>query len=199
MFVISTEWWNALSTIDQIFWGIAVIFTVLFLIQFVLSLFGLDFDTDADMDMNLDHDYSLDPSFALLSVRSLIAFCTFFGWAGVLALGKGFSSTWVILIAAGSGFAAMILVAYLMYFFSRLSETGTADLNEIIYKNGTVYLTIPGRRKGVGKVHVTIKNSLHELDAVTEGDDLENGQTVKIVEILDNDVLVVEPIEIFEK
>jgi hypothetical protein len=131
-------------------------------------------------------------------VRSIIAFFTFFGWAGVLALSKDYTTTIVLLFAIGSGLAAMFLVAYLMYFFSRLGEEGNADLNDLIYKNATVYLSIPGHRKGKGKIHVTLNHSLREMDAVTEGEKLDNGKSVKIVEILDNNILVVEPIEIFE-
>lgn len=117
---------------------------------------------------------------------------------GVLALSKGYGSSMVILIAAGSGLAAMVTVAYLMYFFSRLAEEGNADLTELIFKNATVYLTIPERRKGKGKVHVTLNNSLREMEAVTEGERLDNGKSVKIIEIIEDNILVVEPVEIFD-
>jgi hypothetical protein len=36
------------------------------------------------------------------------------------------------------------------------------------------------------------------MDAVTEGDSLPNGKEVKIIEIIDKNTLVVEPVEIFE-
>ncbi len=193
-----TDWWANLDTVPQIFWGIAIIFTVFFVIQFVISLFGLDFETDLDVDADTGGGFSLDPSFALLSVRSIIAFFTFFGWAGVLAMSKGYSTTSALIFAVIAGVAAMALVAYLMYFFSKLGEEGNADLQELIYQNATVYLTIPGRRKGKGKVHVTLNESLREMDAVTEGDSLPNGKEVKIIEIIDKNTLVVEPVEIFE-
>ncbi|MCB0685250.1 MAG: NfeD family protein [Saprospiraceae bacterium] len=202
MLLIITDRWNELSSFEQIFWGIALVFSLLFLIQFGLSLLGGDVDADADVDIDMsagEHgSFSLDPSFTLLSVRSIIAFFTFFGWMGVLAISKGYSTNMVVLIAAGSGLAAMITVAYLMYFFSRLAEEGNADLSELIYKNATVYLTIPERRKGKGKVHVTLNSSLREMDAVTEGERLENGKSVKIVEIIEDNILVVEPVEIFD-
>ncbi len=198
MILTITSWWYGLSSIEQIFWGIAIIFSLLFLIQFGLSMLGAEVEADADVDLDTAHgSFSLDPAFTLLSVRSIIAFFTFFGWMGVLALSRGLGSTPVILIAGGAGLAAMFTVAYLMYFFSRLAEEGNADLTELIYKNATVYLTIPERRRGKGKVHVTLRNSLREMDAVTEGERLETGQSVKIVEIIEDNVLVVEPVEIF--
>ena len=199
MILTITDWWYTLSSIEQIFWGIALIFSLLFLIQFGLSLLGGDIDTETDLHAETsDGSFSLDPSFTLLSVRSIIAFFTFFGWMGVLALSKGYSSSMVVLIAFGSGLAAMVTVAYLMYFFSRLAEEGNADLAELIFKNATVYLTIPERRRGKGKVHVTLNNSLREMDAVTEGERLDNGKSVKIIEIIEENILVVEPVEIFD-
>ena len=197
MMLTITSWWYGLNSMEQIFWGIAIIFSLLFVIQFGLSLLGGDVDTDADLDTS-DGSFSLDPSFTLLSVRSIIAFFTFFGWMGVMALSSGYGATKVILMAGGAGLAAMVTVAYLMYFFSRLAETGNADMAELIYKNATVYLTIPERRRGKGKIHVTLNNSLREMDAVTEGERLENGKSVKIIEIIEDNILVVEPVEIFD-
>lgn len=193
-----TNWWAELATIDQVFWGIALAFSVLFLIQFGLTVFGLDFDAEADADIGGEGGYGLDPSFTLLSVRSIIAFFTFFGWAGVIARLNDYSTTWVLISALIAGFSAMFVVAYMMYFFSKLAETGNADLSELIFKNATVYLTIPERRKGKGKIHVTLQSSLREMDAVTEGEQLPSGRAVKIIEIIENNVLVVEPVEIFE-
>lgn len=198
MILTITSWWYGLSSTEQIFWGIAIVFSFLFLIQFGLSMLGAEVEADADVDLDTSHgSFSLDPSFTLLSVRSIIAFFTFFGWMGVLALSRGLGPTPVILIAGGAGLAAMFTVAYLMYFFSRLAEEGNADLSDLIYKNATVYLTIPERRRGKGKVHVILRNSLREMDAVTEGERLDTGQSVKIVEIIEDNVLVVEPVEIF--
>jgi len=197
MMLVVTDWWYALNSVEQIFWGIALVFSLLFLIQFGLSFVGGDMDADVEIDGTGD-SFGLDPSFTLLSVRSIIAFFTFFGWMGVIALGRGYPTQMVVLIALGSGLIAMMVVAYLMYFFSSLAEVGNANLSELIYKDAVVYLTIPERRKGQGKIHVTLQNSLREMDAVTEGERLTNGKSVKIVEILDGNILVVEPIEIFD-
>ena len=78
------NWWHSLNGLEQVFWAIALIFTILFLIQFVLSIIGLGVDSDVDMSGHLDtdlhgdmpHDYTVDPSFTLFSVRSVIAFFT---------------------------------------------------------------------------------------------------------------------------
>ncbi len=196
MIILLTDWWNALGGLQQVFWSIAIVFSLLFLIQVVLTLVGVDGDFDPDA-VSEGGNFSIDPSFTLLSVRSVIAFFTFFGWAGVLALSKTLPIALTILVALSSGFAAMILVAYTMYFFAQLGEVGNINAKDFLFQTGIVYLSIPGRRKGTGKVHITIKNSLREMDAVTEGETLATGQSVTIVEVLDDQILVVEPVEIF--
>ena len=63
------DWWSSLNGTQQMFWGISIIFSVLFVIQFVLSLIGLDFEGETDFDVSTDSDtnggYNLDPSFTL--------------------------------------------------------------------------------------------------------------------------------------
>ena len=193
------DWWGSLSSAEQVFWGISIVFSVLFIIQFVVSLIGLDFDHDADIDVHTDvhadTDYSLDPDFALLSVRSIIAFFTFFGWTGVLILGKGGGVWQATGFACLAGFAAMFIVGYMVYQFSKLTQSGTAHVKDALYSNGEVYLTIPANRNGVGKVHIKIQGSLRELDAITEGETLQTGSSVKIIKVLDDNLLLVEPVQ----
>ena len=100
------DWWNSLGSSLQIFWGISIIFSVLFVIQFVLSLIGLDFDSDTDTEA-VGHDYSLDADFSLLSIRSIIAFFTFFGWTGVLVMTNGGNATMAGLFGLLSGLTAI--------------------------------------------------------------------------------------------
>jgi len=201
LLLVFGDWWSALNGTQQMFWGISIIFSVLFIIQFVLSLIGLDFDGDADFDVSTDTDteggYSLDPSFTLFSVRSIIAFFTFFGWTGVLALNAGVGTTMAVILASTSGFAAMVLVGYMMYLFSKLSESGNVDLNEALFQTGEVYLTIPAGKRSVGKIHINIQGVMKEMDAITEGKTLATGATIRVVEIVDENLLLVEPVETF--
>ena len=49
--ILSIEtWWANMSGAEHIFWGISIVFSVLFFFQFILGLFGLDFDADADIE-----------------------------------------------------------------------------------------------------------------------------------------------------
>jgi hypothetical protein len=188
-----SDWWNTLSGAHQVFWVIALVFSVLFLIQFVLSLIGLDFDSDADADAKTDH--GMDANFTIFSVRSIIAFFTFFGWGGVLALNAGGNTIAAVAVAGISGFAAMVVVGYMMFWFSKLNQEGNIDLNNAIYQTGKVYLPIPANGRGQGKVHISIGGSLKEIDAITEGKNLPTGSTVRVIEVINDNVFVVEKVE----
>ena len=194
------NWWGALSGAQQVFWGISIVFTILFLIQFVFSLIGLDTDSDADMDVSTDMDTDaeagLDTDFTLLSVRSIIAFFTFFGWTGVLILNAGGSTLAAIGFASIAGVAAMFLVGYLIYLFAKLSETGNIDVNNALFNTGKVYLTIPAEEVGQGKVHINIQGSLREMSAITRDlKPLPTGTAIRVIEVIDDKLLVVEPAE----
>lgn len=201
LLLVFGDWWSTLNGTQQMFWGISIIFSVLFIIQFVLSLIGLDFEGDSDFDVSTDSDteggYGLDPSFTLFSVRSIIAFFTFFGWTGVLALNAGLGTTMVVICASTSGFLAMVIVGYMMYLFSKLGESGNVDLNEALFQTGEVYLTIPAGKRSVGKIHINIQGVMKEMDAITEGRTLSTGAMIRVVEIVDENLLLVEPVETF--
>jgi len=199
---IQASWWEGLTNVEQVFWGISIVFSILFVIQFVLSLIGLDFDADTDIEIGGDADanggYQLDADFTVLSVRSIIAFFTFFGWTGVLVLNNGGGAWAAVGFASLSGFIAMMIVAYMMYLFSKLGESGTFNTKEAIYNTGEVYLSIPAAKNGYGKVHLKIRGSLKEMDAITESNlPLPNGVSVRVIDVLDDNLLVVEPIESF--
>jgi hypothetical protein len=134
------QWWETLSSAHQVFWFIAVIFTVLFFIQFIFLIIG--FDSDAtDFDQNGDTG-SFEHEFSALSMRSIIAFFTFFGWTGVLALNNQFSVWLAVLFASIVGLTAMFLVAYMIFKFAQLEQSGTLNLYNALDKPGEVYLTM---------------------------------------------------------
>jgi len=196
------DWWVALSGPQQVFWGISIVFSILFLIQFVFSLMGLDADTDMDGDMDIsgeldaDPGFGLDADFAVFSVRSIIAFFTFFGWTGVLVLNAGKSTLTAITTASIAGILAMLLVGYLIYLFSSLSQEGNYNINNALFNTGKVYLTIPAAESGEGKIHLIIDGTMREMEAITkEGERIPTGADIRVVEILDNNLLLVEPIE----
>lgn len=201
MLLVLGEWWAALGSIEKVFWGISIVFSVLFFIQFVLSLIGLDFETDTDFDVDTDTGFSPDASFTVLSVRSFIAFFTFFGWTGVSVLSNGGSGIWAFGMGSIAGFAAMLVVGYIMYLFARLQDDGSVfNAYEAIDEIGTVYLRIPAVQQGIGKVQIKLQGSIKEVDAVTrDGEQIPTGASIKVIDVIDEKILVVEAIDKYLK
>lgn len=188
-------WWAELGGLEQIFWGISIVFSVLFIIQFVLSLIGFDFDGEADLDHSGELDGGLDADFAMFSVRSIIAFFTFFGWTGVLLLNAGVSALIAVIVASISGMLAMLLVAYIIYAFLQLQSDGTLNIENAVDQVGEVYLIIPGNKQGTGKVQVKVQGTIRELEAITEGKSLATGTKIRVVDILSDNQIIVEQLE----
>ena len=190
------SWWSALAGIQQVFWAIAIVFSVLFVIQFVFSLIGLDMDADLDVSADgLDAGASLEADFSVFSSRGIIAFFTFFGWTGVLMLNAGGTTLSSVIAASIAGAIAMFIVGYMMWQFTKLNQDGNIDINNAIFNTGEVYLTIPAKDGGQGKVHINIEGSLKELDAITEnGESLPTGSFIRVIEVIDNQILLVEPV-----
>lgn len=189
-------WWEALTFWQQGFWAIALFFSMLFVLQYIVTLvgFGMSLDGDADMNGSSDFDNAVDPGFTWLSLRSIIAFFTFFGWTGVVLLGKGYG-LWIAFISSFlSGMLAMALVAYMIYFFARQTQSGNYILRDALFTIAEVYLTVPMNKTGTGKVHVRIGNATREVDAVTEGRALATGTQVRIVDLIDNHLFLVEAV-----
>ncbi|HPG08093.1 MAG TPA: hypothetical protein P5275_14025 [Saprospiraceae bacterium] len=186
------EWWNGLTVIEHVFWGVAVIATTLFLIQFVLSLAGLGTDGALELDHDsLENDLALEHEFNLFSIRSILAFFTFFGWIGILVFDNGQNAMVALLLALIAGIAAMSTVAYIMYLLHKLEEEGTLHIESAIGSSGEVYFSIPEEKHGPGKIHVNINGSLREIEAWTEGQRLPTGTKVRIVSLLNKQSVLV--------
>ncbi len=79
-------WWQALSGPEQIYWGIAIIASLLFFVQMIFSFVGIDSELDIDLD-------DADAGIGIFSVKGIISFFMFFGWGGDSFLRSWFSSS----------------------------------------------------------------------------------------------------------
>ncbi len=187
MILSITTWWEALSSAEQIYWGIAIVASAIFIIQTTLTLIGLDSDVDFDVD-------DLDTGFSVFSVRSVIAFFVFFGWGGVAALASGLRPPQALMIAFLIGFLAMVAIAYVFFKLLQLQESGTVDVKSAISREAEVYLTIPGHKEGIGKIHVDVEGKMMEFDAVTADSTILTGSIVRVKNVDRENVMLVEPI-----
>ena len=163
----------------------AIVGGVVLVFQLVAGLVGLEHGTAHDTH----HGDGASEGLNLLSIRSLAAGIAFFGIAGMSTMGLGA----ILASVAGLvvGVAAMVGVAAIIKTFGRLERDATLSLGSAVGTTGTVYLSIPGRRSGVGKVHLTVQNRLVECLAVTAEDPLPTGSSVLVVDLEGNDTVVV--------
>ena len=182
-------WWAAMATPAQVFYGIAFVSTAVLLVQLALMFLGFgDFDADVDTDGIDGHDGGL----GVLSIRSILAFLTGFGWSGALAYTSGLGLAASVLIALVVGGLAMSTVVVLMRFLYGLGEEGTLDYANAIGRVGSVYLPIPPAMAGVGQVEVQVQGRLRTVRAFTRGTErLENRQPVKVVGVVDQQTVLV--------
>ncbi|HKI36372.1 MAG TPA: hypothetical protein VKA46_31230 [Gemmataceae bacterium] len=135
----------------------------------------------------------------VLTFRTLVAALTFFGLAG-LAASQGTRDPWLVLaVALAAGAGAMFLVAWVMRSLARLNAEGTARIERAVGKSGTVYLTVPGNKEGVGKVQLNLQNRTVECQAVTAHPTLANGTKIVVTAVIGRDTVEVAPAPETEK
>ena len=210
-------WWESLSEILRILYCIAIPSTLVLVLQMILSMMGghhdagvefsdtsgidnLDWDLDGDgipdnLPDNAVPDGSNPADFGTLRLLTLQTFVTFlavFGWVSIICSYSGLSNVVGILIGIVCGLCMMVLVAKIVQATAKLAENGTLNLKNAIGETATVYLPIPPKNQGSGKVTMQLQGRFCELDAVNNGDTmLPTGAQVLVSDVV-GDVLVVE-------
>lgn len=186
-------WWTSLSTAMQVLWAITLSASLIFVIQTVMTFLGLG-DHDADFDLyTSDGSFDADPSMNLLTFRNLVNFCMGFGWTAVQMHEKIQSNALLIIVSVIVGILLVTVVMWIFKWLSGMQQTGNIDVHKsAVGCEGKVYLTIPGERKGEGKVQITINNAVREYDAVTDGETIPTGKAIKVTEVINDYTLLVE-------
>ena len=164
----------------------AIVGAAVLALQIVLGLIGIEHD----WEIPVGHDVHLaDDALNLFSVRALAAGLLFFGLVGL-----AIANPWIALPAAlAAGAAALAGVAFAMRAMLRLESDGDgATAYHAVGETGRVYLSIPAGRNGRGKVELTVKGHLVELEAVSEHA-LTTGSSVVVVDAVGPDVVEVVP------
>ncbi|HOE05915.1 MAG TPA: serine protease [Bacteroidales bacterium] len=185
-------WWQAMEIAEKIYWCIAIPFSIVFIIQLIMTLVGGDFDASSstgDADVAVDSDHGI--GFQFISIKNLIGFFTIFSWTGIACTAAGLNPILTVVIAVVAGLIMMLLMGLLIYYMGKLAEDGSMKMEDAIGKTATVYLTIPAKRSAQGKVQLTL-HGFQTLDAVTDdAEELKNGNMVKVVDIINHEILLV--------
>src|SRR5438093_201247 len=73
-------------------------------------------------------------------------------------------------------------------------DADTGGIAGAVGKTGTVYLSVPGRRAGTGKVTLKLQNRTVEYKAVTPDADLPTGTAVRVVAVVNSDTVEIVPV-----
>jgi hypothetical protein len=187
-----TVWWESLTAFDKTLWAIAIPSLIIFILQTVMTFLGMDSHSGDVADFNGDMQTDAEPQpFQLFTFRNFINFLLGFSWTAIALNPALNNQALVVLFSTISGIMLVAAVMFLFYSMSKMTEDGTMVLKNAINQTGLVYLRIPGEKNGVGKVHVKVQGTLRELDAMTSGQTIETGKLVKVVDIINDDVLLV--------
>lgn len=187
------DFFSSMDSVERFYWYLALISSLIFIIQTAMTFLGADTDTglDADFDGNLDVG---DYPFQLFSLRNLVNFLLGLGWGGASLYPVFDNKVVVAIIAVLIGLAFIGIFFFIMRTMMKLAEDNTFTLESTIGKSGDVYLTIPASRKGKGKIFISVKGSTRELDAITDCElEIKQGALVKVLG-LEGDMLIVEPL-----
>jgi magnesium-transporting ATPase (P-type) len=187
-----------LANSSDIYFYIALASTLFFVIQFVMALFGGvgghdmsdgDLNTDAaDLDAT---DYHAISDVNFFSVKSITAFLMFFGWAGFFWGDRGWLG---LAIAFCCGLVMMITTSLVIFLMLKMQQSGNISPAEMVGGKGRVYLGVPGKRAGTGKVTVNLPQCTREINAMAD-EDIERGALVKVLLHLEGNCYLVEKIK----
>jgi len=172
------------------FWYIAIPVSFIFLIQAVLTFTG-SFDSEVDTNTDFGHT---DSPMELFTLRNIINFLLGFSWGGICFYNTIANKVWLVIAALMVGTIFVTLFFYIIQQIKKLEENNSFDYKNVIGLEADVYLRIPERQEGKGKVMLSYKGAMHELDAVSESQSLVTGERVEIIDVLPDQLLLVKPL-----
>ncbi len=152
---------------STIFLTVAIVATAIFLVQFIVSIFFGDIDTDVDMDTDLG---------SVISFKGLTHFCIGMGWYMYISQGTDISS-YVVGILVGLVF---VLVLWFLYkkAWQLQNENRPEKPEALLGRECTIY-TQNGDRY---VVQIAVNGSLREMDVRSlEGRKYRTGDRAVIV------------------
>ena len=152
---------------STIFLTVAIVATAIFLVQFIVSIFFGDIDTDVDMDTDLG---------SVISFKGLTHFCIGMGWYMYISQGTDIS-TYVVGILVGLVF---VLVLWFLYkkAWQLQNENRPEKPEALLGRECTIY-TQNGDRY---VVQIAVNGSLREMDVRSlEGRKYRTGDRAVIV------------------
>lgn len=188
-----------LTLFERILFVLASASTALLVVQIILLLIGFsggDISDASGFDtLDIDSVSGEGVELSMFTVKGFIAFFSVGGWVGLAVSQSGGHILLVLFLALLSGGGALYGVAYLYRLGAKMQSDGTIHINNAIGQIAKVYLTIPAKGDGAGKVTLNLQERFVELEAVTESNvPIKSEEMVRIVGCYENTVIVVKNI-----
>ncbi len=211
-------WWEGLSQILRVLYCVAIPSTLVLVLQMVMSMLGgeadggIDVSDTSGLDLEMGGDTGMDTdvltdgadtvldggnpadfgNLKVLTLQTIVTFLTVFSWVSIVCVSAGMKTLPSVLLGTAFGVVMMLVVAKLVQVSARLAENGILNLNNAIGETATVYLQIPPKGNGEGKVTMQLQGRFGEFDAVNAGSSpIPTGAQVLVTDVL-GDTLVVE-------
>ena len=167
---------------ETVYFYCAAIGGCFLIIQVLMMLFSggeSEFDSDASPELNVG---DIDASYVLfqLSLKTVVAFVTFFGIAGMACVTGDVGTSATLAVALAAGLGAFIMVGYCMQAMMALQSRGNINLMDAKGQSAKVDLRIPENYTGAGKIIVIVGGRMLTQKAVTKGDAIPTGTEVVV-------------------
>ncbi len=181
------DWWKAMGSTTQAFMSMAIVSTLLLAMLIAVHLMGLEQDTEPSGTTPSERKRQW------FDARMILVFCTVCSWLIVVFNFAQFnlklSLLFAVLIAGPLAFFSRYM---LKRWFTPFEEVSKFDL---LQQTGEVLQSIPPHRNGFGKVYLALPEAPFQVEAITAGQELSPGVHVRVIDVIDDRIILVEPIE----
>ena len=180
-------------TDSSVYFAMAAVGSILFLVRILLLAIGADHDTDFDLD-HADGVEGHGGEFSFFSLLSILSFLMGAGWLGLACRREwGLGAVPAALSASGFGFFLMTLSSLGLYHMRRLNESGKYDVKNCIGNIGRVYLKVPAKGEGRGQIEITVDGRRKVLPAVSASSEIASFAAARVVGVQEDETLIIEP------
>jgi hypothetical protein len=129
---------------------------------------------------------------SMFNFQGIVSGATVLGLAGLAATSAKLPGYVALAIGIGAALVMMALIDGAFGLMENMDNDGTVDIQQAVGKIATVYLSIPAKSEGLGKITMNLQQRLMEFSATTFKDKpLATGQRVVVVAVLGSSVMLV--------
>ncbi|MCR4566075.1 MAG: hypothetical protein K5651_08305 [Bacteroidales bacterium] len=180
--------WLALPLGMKALWIVAIVASIIFVVQTVMIF--TDDDEDAVTDV-------LNGDGNLLAFRNLFIFVAGAGWSFII-MSDLLKPMWNGIFSVLFGLIFVVLMSGIFYSLIKMQRARTVKHRaEVVGYKGKVLVPVPSANQGKGRVWVSVKGVVSEYDAITLGEDeLAEGVSIIVLNLVDDRTLEVKRIRL---